>query len=338
MYKLNKDMELLKSKGFGGETYQRIMHKDNLAADAALVTAPNMGVPAELTTFFDPDVIKVLTAPRKARAITKGREGIKGDATTTSAKFPIVEYVGHSEPYNDFVDGGVADVNANWVTRDNYLFSTTRRVGDLEQARNAEARLDLASQTQMAAAEILDVDANRFYFNGVAGLRNYGILNDPNLNATLTPAAVGTGSSPLWSNKTTNQIYNDILDLFAELRAKTGGIVEESDEMVLAMSPAMATYLNKATDFNVTVRKMLSETFSNLTIVTAPEYATSGGQLMQLFVVAIEGQDTVLLSPSEKMYAFAPVRGVSSFVQKFRAGTFGAIIRRPAAVAGMLGM
>lgn len=335
---LNRELESLRAKGFGGETYTKVLHRDSIAQDAALVTAPNMGVPAELTTFFDPEVINILTSPRKARAITNGKEVQKGDATTTSAKFPVMEHVGHTEPYNDFVDGGVADFNANWVARDNYLYSTTRRYGDLEEARNAVAKINVAAETQQAAATILDVDANKFYFNGVAGLRNYGILNDPALNATLTPAAVGTGSSPLWSNKTTNQIFNDILALFSELVDKTGGVISEADPLVLVMSPALSVYLGKATDFNVNVKKMLDDYFSNLTIVTAPEYATSGGQLMQMIAPSVDGADTIWLAFSEKMFAFAPVRGTSSIKQKFRAGTFGAIIRRPAAVAGMLGM
>lgn len=337
MYKVNADMDALRRKGFGSECYTRIMDKETLAADAT-ITAPNIGIPGELTTFFDPEVINILTAPRKARAITGGKEVQKGDATTTSAKFPVMELMGHTEPYNDFVDGGVADFNANWVARDNYLYSTTRRYGDLEEARNAMAKINVSSVTQQAAATAIDVDTNKFYFQGVAGLRNYGILNDPALNPPLAPAPTGAGGSPLWADKTTQQIYEDILSLFGELVEKTQGIVQESDPLVLAMSPALKVLLAKPTDFNVSVQQMLNNYFSNLTIVTAPEYATAGGQFMQMFATSVDGADTLWLAFSEKMYAFAPVRGTSSIMQKFRAGTFGAIIRRPAAIAAMLGM
>ena len=137
----NPTLDTLRHKGFGGETYTRILRPERLAQDAALVTAPNMGVPAELTTFFDPEVVTILTAARRAREITDGREVQKGDATTVSAKFPVLEYTGHTEPYNDFANGGKAGINANWVARDNYLFSTTRRYGDLEEARNALAKV-----------------------------------------------------------------------------------------------------------------------------------------------------------------------------------------------------
>ena len=50
------------------------------------------------------------------------------------------------------------------------------------------------------------------------------------------------------------------------------------------------------------------------------------------------GKDTIMLCPSEKMYSFAPLKIHSRVEQKFRAGTFGAVIARPAAIAGMLGM
>lgn len=329
----------LRHKGFGGETYTKVREAShNPALDSALVTMPNMGIPAELTTYFDADVVEILTAVRRARAVTGGKEVQKGDATTASAKFPVLEYTGNTEPYNDFAEGSSSSVNANWVTRDNYLFSTTRQYGDLEEARSALAKLNLASSTQKAAASIIDVDSNRFYFHGVAGLRNYGLLNDPGLNANITPAANGTANSPKWESKTTQQIYEDILDLFAELVEQTGGTVSEGDQLVLAMSPAMAVRLGKATTFNVSVLKMLNDYFGDLTIVKAPEYATASGELMQFIAPVLEGQENIFLAFSEKFYAFAPVRGVSSIKQKFRAGTYGAIIRRPAAIAGMIGM
>lgn len=330
-------MDALRRKGFGGETYTKI-RQPGMAQDAALVTAPNMGVPAELTTYFDPDVVNVLTAVRRARAITGGREVKKGDAATASAKFPVLEYAGFTESYNDFADGGAATVNANWVTRDNYLFSTTRQYGDLEEARSALAKLNLAASTQKAAASIIDVDANRFYFQGVAGLRNYGLLNDPGLNPAITPAANGAGDSPKWADKTTQRIYEDVLSLFAELVEQTGGNVSEADPLVLAMSPTLAVRLGKATEFNVSALKMLKDYFNNLSIVKAPEYATIGGELIQLIAPELDGQENIFLAFSEKFYAFAPVRGTSSIKQKFRAGTYGAIIRRPAAIAGMIGM
>lgn len=306
------------------------------ANDAALITSPNTGVPVELTTFFNPKVVTVLTAPLRARAIFS--EEKNGDATTTAVKIQMMEFTGTTVPYDDFSDGGTSGVNFNWPARDNYLFQTVRRYGDLEEEKSAVAKINLAGRTQMAAARIIDVDANRFYFLGVAGLRNYGILNDPGLNAPIAPAATGTGSSVLWSTKTTRQRYDDVLALFKQLVTQLGGNVTESDRLMLVMSPSLSVLLGTATDFNVSVLDMMKHYFSNLSMVTAPEYSTASGELMQMIAPEIQGEETASLGVSEKFRAFAPVRQTSSIVQKFRAGTYGAIIKRPAAIAGMLGM
>lgn len=330
-----RELETLALYGFGSECATRVF-SGSMAKDAELVTAPNAGVPGELLTFFNPKVVEVLRSPLKARAIFP--EEKNGDAATPSAKFQMLEYVGHTEPYDDYADGGAADINANWVTRDAYLFQTIRRYGDLEQMRNAAAKLNLAAATQRAAAVIIDTDYNRFDFLGVAGLRNYGILNDPGLNAAITPAATGTGSGTKWETKTTAQIFQDILALFGQLVSQTDGKVDKDTRLIFAMSPEIAVRLGTATDFNVSVIKMMDDYFRDYTIVTAPEYATTGGQLVQCIAPEIDGQETGVLGFTEKFFAFAPVRKTSSIVQKFRAGTYGAIIKNPSGVAGMLGV
>ena len=61
--------------------------KEFIAEDAA-ITAPNIGVPAVLTTYVDPAIVRILTAPRNARRIFGERR--KGDWTTSSAMFKAV--------------------------------------------------------------------------------------------------------------------------------------------------------------------------------------------------------------------------------------------------------
>lgn len=307
-----------------------------LAQDAALVSAPNSAVPVELLMYFDPSVIEILTAPRRSREIFP--EVKKGDWTTPAAKFRVMEMTGNTQPYSDYADNGKADVNYNWPTRENYIFETVIRYGDLEQAVTAEAKINLAADKQRAAANTIDVDANRFNFLGVSGKKIYGILNDPSLTATISPANTGTGPSVLWSTKTTKLIFDDILLLFARLVSQTAGLVDEKSKLILAMSPAMAVKLASATDFNVSVLTMLKGYFSNLTIVSAPQYATTGGQLMQFIAAEVQGQSTGELGFSEKMRAGRLVPNLSSFAQKFTAGTYGAIIKQPMAIAQMLGM
>lgn len=306
-----------------------------LAMDAALVSTPNAAVPVELLMYFDPTVIEVLTAPRRAREIFP--ETKKGDWTTPAAKFRVMETTGNTQPYSDYSDNGNADVNYNFPLRENYIFETVVRYGDLEQAVTAEAKINLAADKQRAAANIIDVDSNRFYFLGVAGKAIYGILNDPNLTAAIAPAATGTSSSRLWSAKTTKLRYDDILLLFARLVSQTQGLVDEKSKLILAMSPTLAVDLASATDFNVSVLTMLKNYFSNLTIVTAPQYTTTAGELMQFIAAEVQGQATGELGFSEKMRAGRLVPALSSFSQKYTAGTYGAIVKMPMAIAQMVG-
>ena len=62
---------------------------DQLANDAAMVTAANSGVPVEFTSYIDPMVIPILTATRGAREIFG--EAKKGDWTTSYARFQAIE-------------------------------------------------------------------------------------------------------------------------------------------------------------------------------------------------------------------------------------------------------
>jgi hypothetical protein len=72
--------------------------------------------------------------------------------------------------------------------------------------------------------------------------------------------------------------------------------VELDTKMTLAMSPTAQVALTKATSFNVNVEDLIKKNFPNLTVKTAPEYATSSGNLVQLIADEIEGQRTVAVA------------------------------------------
>ena len=108
--------------------------------------------------------------------------------------------------------------------------------------------------------------------------------------------------------------------------------------LILALSSESYTLLGTTTDYGVTALDMVKNYFQNIEFVTAPEYATTGGKLMQLILKEYEGQRTVETGQTEKFHAFPIVRELSGYRQKFRAGTLGALIYRPAAIAGMLGI
>ena len=282
-------------------------------------------------------VIEILTAPRRAREIF-GEEK-KGDWTPPYMKWRVDEMTGKTEPYSDYANGTTSGVNSEWQTRVQYVFQTSITYGDFEVEMSSTAKVNLAASKQRAAANVIDIDQNRFYLLGVAGKEIYGILNDPNLPAAITAEATGTGSSTKWADKTTVQIYNDVLALFAQLSEQSSGLIDKDTPLKLCLSPELAVRLGAATDFNVSVLDMLKRYFSRIDIVTVPElHSMTAGETMFLIAPEVNGQRSGTLAFGEKMRAGRVVPDLSSFRQKFVGTTYGGIVLMPFAFAQMTGM
>lgn len=334
----NEAMQKMREKGFvfnGAKAFITASNIDRIAQDATLVTAPNAGVPAVMTTYIDPAVVEILTAPTNAREIFG--ETKKGDWTDTHAIFKAVEPTGESTPYTDYGNGAMADVNVTYPVRENYIAQTHIRYGEREMAVSGRAAINLASEKQRSAATIINREQNKFYLLGVEGKEIYGLLNDPNLPEALTPATVNT-SDTLWEDKTTQQIYDDILAMASALFKNSQGLIDEKSDLVLAVPPTVSVLLGKATDFNVSVKDMLTKYFDNIKFVTLPELAASSGNTVMLIARSVQGQPTAQLAYSEKMRAFQLIPNTSSWEQKFAFGTYGCILYRPFAVASMTGV
>lgn len=315
----------------------RVTNAAQLAQDAALITTPNTTVPAELLAYIDPMVIEILTAPRKAREIFPEQK--KGTWITPYSKWRMEEYTGTTQPYDDYANGTTSGVNVEWAERQQYVFQTSITYGDMETAMAGEAKINLASSKQRAAAKVIDIDANKFALLGVAGRNIYGILNDPNLPAAITAAAVGTGGSTLWSTKTTQQIYNDVRALFEQLVKQTDGIVDNTSALKLCLSPGLSVQLGSATDFNITAYDMMSKYFTNLTVVTVPELSDPvSGETMLMLAEELGGNPVGTIGFGEKLMAGRVIPDMSSFRQKFTSSTYGGIVLQPAGIAQMTGM
>lgn len=144
----NEAMQKMREKGFvfdGAKAFITASNIDRIAQDAALVTAPNAGVPAVMTTYIDPAVVEILTAPTNAREIFG--ETKKGDWTDTHAIFKAVEPTGESTPYTDYGNGAMADVNVTYPVRENYIAQTHIRYGEREMAVSGRAMINLAFQS-----------------------------------------------------------------------------------------------------------------------------------------------------------------------------------------------
>lgn len=309
---------------------------DQLANDAAMVTAANSGVPVEFTSYIDPMVIPILTATRGAREIFG--EAKKGDWTTSYARFQTSEITGEVEAYTDYGLGGASDVNPTFPVRTQYIYQTNIRYGDREVDVASRARLQLAADKQRAAATVIDIASNKFALYGVAGLEIYGLLNDPNLPASVSPLP-NADTKTLWAEKSTKEIYEDVLYLFGKMADRGAGHIDANTELVLATSPATQVQLGKATDFNISARQMLETYFPKIRFVALPELATAtGGTSILLVAPTIEGLPTAQIGFSEKFRAMRLIPESSSFHQKFVGSSYGTIIYRPFAIGTMTGV
>jgi len=310
----------------------------SIAMDAqpSLVTVSNSGIPAFLSTYIDPKLIDILVSPMKAAEVVGG-EVKKGDWTTQTAMFPVIESTGEVSSYGDYSENGRAGINANFPQRQSYHYQVLTQWGEKELEIAGLARIDYANRLNIASILTLNKFQNRTYFFGVAGLQNYGLLNDPSLSAAIVPTTKTAGGTT-WAVATAVEINNDIQKLYKQLQTQAGGLIELDTPMTLAMSPSSEVYLTKTTDFNVNVSDILKKNFPNLKIVTAPEYSTTSGELIQLLVDEWEGQRTADTAFTEKLRAHPIVVQASSFKQKKSQGTWGTIIYRPAFIAQMIGV
>jgi hypothetical protein len=305
----------------------------NYACDAQpeLVTVNNAGIPAWLTNYFDPRIIQILVSPMRATEIV-GSEEKKGDWTTTYATFMSVELTGEVSSYGDFNNNGMADANLNFPQRQSYLYQVFTNWGELQLARAGNARVDWANKVNEASILVLNKYQNATYFFGVAGLQNYGLLNDP----SLPPSIVATAA---WNAAATTGevVYEDIRRLYVQAQLQSNGTIDVDTPCTLAMSPVLSVALNKTNQFNVNVWDQLQKNFPNLKVKTAVEYGTASGELVQLIFNQVQGQQTATTAFTEKMRAHAVVVGHSSWSQKKSQGTFGTVIFQPFAIASMIG-
>lgn len=328
-----KDYQVEKSKTSFRNTW------DGVVCDAQpqLVTSSNAGVPAYLSTFLDPQLIRMVFYPLKAEEIA-GETIQKGDWTTSSAAFTQVESTGEVVSYGDFNEAGLSGVNISQEFRQPYNYQTMVVYGEKEEETSSLYRVALSNEKRQAAAMTLNRFQNKSWFFGVDGIECYGLLNDPNLNPPIHPTVKAAGGTT-WAKGTALEIIADVKHLYKQAAIQTGYNIQLDTEMILAMSSLSEAELTKVTEFNVnSAMDTIRKTYPNLTVKTAPEYSTPSGELVQLYANSYDGVKTAIVAYNVKMRVHNIVQQSSSWKQKISQGTFGAIIRRPAFVAQMIGV
>lgn len=309
-----------------------------IACDAqpTLITTSSSGIPSFLANYIDPKIIQTLVSPMKAAEVV-GSEVKKGDWTTLTAQFPMIEHTGQTSSYGDYSNSGSVGNNFQYPTRQSYTYQVVTTWGERELEMAGLGKIDLAAQRSIASVLTLNKFQNQTYFFGVSGLQCRGLLNDSDLPAAIAPITkAATGTS--WSNATAREKFLDVKKLYVSVATTLNGNLDPNAKMTLAMSPISQGNLADVTDFNVSAVDMIKKNFPNMTIKVAPEYTTASGEYLQLIVDEIDGQRTADVAFTEKLRAHPIKVELSSFQQKKSQGTWGAIIYRPAAVGLMLGI
>lgn len=344
-----QDRVMLEKAGlyFGGaQAYlpENFRFNSEMAMDAipGLSTDPNSSIPAMLSTYIDPELIEVIFTPTKIAEIW-GEER-KGDWVTDTAAFPVVEQTGEVSSYGDYANNGRAGVNMNWPQFQQYRYQLIIQYGDLESERAGLAKINYVAELNRAAADVMSRFENTMYAFGIAGLQNYGALNNPYFAASLTPATKTAGGTA-WDKATANEIADDVTALVVQLISQLGGNIDKSAKMTLALGPSREALFAKTNSFNVNVTDILKKNFPGLRVVTAVQFESQSatnpqgnlaGNLMQLKADQISGQRSGFSAFAEKLRAHRIIPGLSSFMQKRSAGGWGTIVRMPMAVASMV--
>jgi hypothetical protein len=337
----------------GAERFLRPEYRDDyrLAFDAQpqLVSTPSSGVPAWLTYYLDPDLLRVLTAKLEAADIFGEQQ--KGSWESTTLIFSVVERTYETKAYGDYDEGGTSGINANFPERQPFLFQTMARYGNLEIERMGLAKIGFVAEQKAAAIFGLDNFTNLTYFKGVAGLNNYGALNDPNLPAAIAPAPKAAGGIA-WMSGTTvtataNEIFTDIQSLVIQSINQSDGQINLKSKFILALSPAREGAMTATNTFNVNVSDLLKKNFPNLEVKTAIQYGavtaqnnqgSALGEVMQLWCPEAAGQKSGYCVFNTKLKSGPVIVNSSSFKQKMICGSAGFLLRQPWAMATMVGL
>ena len=323
----------------------------NLAMDAQpqLVSTANSGIPAYLTFFMDTDILRILTAANEAAEIFGEKQ--KGDWTSTTLLFPVVERTYEVSSYGDYNNNGRAGINTNFPERQPYLYQTVVEYGDLEIERVGLAKIGFVAEQKEAAIDGLNKYSNLTYFRGVAGLQNYGVLNDPSLYPAIAPAPKAAGGVSWMNgnviNATANEIFADIQGLVTQVITQSSGLINTKSRMILALSPKSENALTATNTFNVNVAALLKNNYPNLEVRTAIQYGALSaqnpqgnavGEIVQLYVPKVGGQETGYCAFNTKLRAGPVVRELSAYKQKMSQGSAGFVLRLPYAVGTLVGV
>ena len=241
------------------------------------VTTPSIPGLIQFLQFWMPGQVYVMTADRAADRLM----GImtQGEFRDEQIVQEMLEPIGYPRPYEDDTNMPLADYNIVYPYRTVVRMELGMRVGILEEERAAAIRVNSQQSKREAVGENLEVTRNLIGFFGFnSGANNtYGFLNEPGL-LPVNEFPNGATGSPEWSSKTFLEIQQDLLLMFNQLLTQTKGQVDAMQvDTILAVPQNAWTYLGRTSDFGISVRQWLKETYPKCRVDQAIQLNTAGG-------------------------------------------------------------
>lgn len=336
--------------GFKAGVLQDMMHAYAMDSVQGGVTTPSIPNPIQFLQNWLPGQVYVMTAAREIdNLIGITTQGAFEDEQIVQA---VLENTGYAVPYSDYGNAPLADWNQTFVPRTNVRFELGMRVGTLEEMRAARVRVNSGQAKRESCGLNLEITRNLVGFNGYYSGNNntYGFLNDPGLGGYVTVAAgAGAGNPTEWSGKTFLEICADIRTSVVALRTQSKGVIDpQKVDLVLALPTNAIDYLTVVSDFGISVRDWLTQTYPRIRVQDAIQLDTALGNVVgdgvfYLFAEAIkdlstdDGRVWVQVVPN-KFMVLGVVKLAKGYEEDYANATAGAMCKRPWAVVRYSGI
>lgn len=313
------------------------------------VTSSSIPTPLQFLQQWLPGFVKVITAARKIDDLV----GIKtvGSWEDQEIVQGILEPNAIAQEYGDQTNIPLSSWNANFERRTIIRGEMGMSVFTLEEARTAAIRVSSAEEKRQGAAIALEQFRNAVGFYGWnnGSNRTFGFLNEPGLLAFKTVAG-GT-----WDTKTFLQLTNDIRIAVRDLRVQSRDLIDpETVDLTLALPTNKVDFLSVTSDFGVSVRDWLTQTYPKIRVVSIPEFslqqaaggATAGQDVFYLFAESIDtsvdgssdGGDVFAQLVQTKFMTLGVEKRVKSYVESYSNAIAGILCKRPWAVVRYVGI
>ncbi|MFA6213387.1 MAG: major capsid family protein [Candidatus Obscuribacterales bacterium] len=333
----------VKNAGFGVAT---------MDAQTAPHSAYNTPVLNQFLQNWLPGAVRAFTAPRRAEELLGFVQA--GDFADESIVARFIEMFGFVQTYGDLADVPRAGYNMEFLSRQVVRFQGGIQTDKLESDRMSKIGISDLDEKRASLARSFAITENLVAFNGYTGVRCYGLLNDPNLPAYETVAATGTGSSPLWSTKTTALQMADILTSVKTLYQQTKTAFDPRKEaftwavgtnVAMALANIIAV---SGTPVAYTLGSWVKEQYPNIRIITIPEFdaANGGADVWYMYKETTVDVDnstddgstiTNLLQQRMFMLSALPTKSGGS-MENYASAQAGVFVKRPILVTRWSGM